>query len=216
MIFIMKIKRFPVGVLWTNCYLVWDSQKRGFFVDPGGDASELGKFACNNDIMIDWVIITHGHIDHIAGLATLRNLAENGVAIHEKDADCLTNSNHNLSEQFVGQASSFLVAEKTLRDGEVLHVGSMSIKVIHTPGHTRGGICLLVSDGDEEFLLSGDTLFASSVGRTDLPGGDYLELKKSLKKLYDLSDDLIVYPGHGPETTIGEEKKNNQYFNDIE
>ena len=212
----MKIKRLPVGALWTNCYLVWDSQKHGFFVDPGGDASELARFACNNDITIDWVIITHGHIDHIAGLTSLRNLAENGVAIHEKDADCLTNSNRNLSNQFVEQTSTFLAAEKTLLDGEILHVGSMSIEVIHTPGHTRGGICLYVTDGDESILLSGDTLFANSVGRTDLPGGDYKELKKSLQRLCRLPDALVVYPGHGPETTIGEEKKNNQYFNGID
>ena len=212
----MEIKRLPVGALLTNCYLVWDSQKHGFLVDPGGDASELGRFACNNDITIDWVIITHGHFDHIAGLATLRNLAENGVAIHEKDADCLINSNENLSDQFVGQNSTFLAAEKTLWDGEILHVGSMSIEVIYTPGHTRGGICLLVTDGDESILLSGDTLFANSVGRTDLPGGDYQELKKSLQKLCHLPDDLIVYPGHGPETTIGEEKRNNQFLNNID
>ena len=212
----MKIKRFPVGALWTNCYLIWDSQKHGFFVDPGGDASELGRFACNNDITIDWVIITHGHIDHIAGLASLRNLAENGVAIHEKDADCLTNINRNLSEQFGGQASTFLAAEKILRDGEILHVGDMSIEVIHTPGHTRGGICLYVSDGDERILLSGDKLFASSVGRTDLPGGDYQALRQSLKRLCCMPDDLVVYPGHGPETTIGEERRNNQYFRDID
>lgn len=208
----MNIKRLPVGTIWTNCYLVWDSQKRGFFIDPGGDATELARFVCDNDITIDWVIITHGHIDHIAGLATLRSLAENGVAIHEKDADCLTCAAMNLSEQFMGRASTFLAAEKTLQDGEILHVGDMSIEVIHTPGHTRGGICLYVTEGNEKVLFSGDTLFASSVGRTDLLGGDYKELLQSLKKLWQLPDDLVVYPGHGPETTIAEEKKFNQYF----
>lgn len=211
----MKIKRCAIGTLWANCYLIWDSTKHGFLVDPGGDTGELGRFACTNDITIDWVLLTHGHFDHIAGLSDARNISENGVAIHEMDANFLENPTLNLSGTFAAGGISFLAAEKTLTDGEIIHVGKMSIEVIHTPGHTNGSICLLVKDGDEKFLLAGDTLFTKSIGRTDHPGGDSQELKKSLAKLYNMSDDLIVYPGHGPETTIGYEKRNNPYFNNI-
>ena len=211
----MKIKRCPIGPLWTNCYLVWDSTKHGFLVDPGGDASELGMFACTNDITIDWVLLTHGHYDHIAGLADARNVAENGVAIHENDADFLRKPELNLSQSFGERPAAFLVAEKTLTDGEIIHVGQMTIEVISTPGHTRGSVCFYVKEGEEKLLLAGDTLFCKSVGRTDHPTGDSSVLQRSLVKLYNLPDDLAVYPGHGHETTIGYEKRNNPYFCNI-
>lgn len=207
----MKIKRFALGSLWTNCYLVWDSKGDGIVVDPGGPAEDVENFIRDNDIHIHWIILTHGHGDHIGGIPDLRNLSENGVAVHYADAMALTDPSKNLSSM-MGEPLAMRAADKELKDGEVLNVGEMSIKIIHTPGHTEGGICLLMSEGEEQMLISGDTLFARSIGRSDLPGGDEAVLIESLKKLQDLPDKMRVFPGHGPETTIGAERQYNPYW----
>ncbi len=207
----MKIKRFALGPLWTNCYLIWDSNGDGIVVDPGGPAQDVEDYIRDNDIRIHWIILTHGHGDHIGGVADLRNFAENGVAIHYEDAECLTDANKNLSA-FMGASTELSSADKMLADGDQLKAGELNISVIYTPGHTKGGICLLITDGEEQILVSGDTLFARSIGRSDLPGGDEDTLIESLKRLDFLPDKLRVFPGHGPETTIGEEKQYNPYW----
>lgn len=207
----MKIKRFALGTLWTNCYVLSDSGSEGIVVDPGGPADEVEAYIRDNDIRLHWIILTHGHGDHIGGVSDLRNLSENGIAIHEEDADCLVDANRNLSA-YMGNAVELPSADKKLNEGDTIKVGEMEIKVIHTPGHTAGGVCLLVTEGEDEVLISGDTLFARSIGRSDLPGGDENILIRSLKKLSHLSDKLRVLPGHGPETTIGAEKQYNPYW----
>lgn len=207
----MKIKRFPLGALWTNCYLLWDESGKGFVVDPGGPAGDVEEFIKQHDIALAWILLTHGHGDHIGGVADLRNLSENGVAIHFEDASSLTDASANLS-MYMGCSVKLASAERLLNDGDELDIGSMNVKVIYTPGHTPGGVCFLVSDGDEKLLLSGDTLFARSIGRSDLPGGHEPTLIDSLKKLSALPDDLEVFPGHGPETNIGEERRYNPYW----
>lgn len=207
----MNIKRFPLGMLWTNCYLVWDDGGDGFVVDPGGPAEEVEDFIRAHDIRLRWIILTHGHNDHIAGIPSLRNVSENGVAVHEDDAGCLTSAEKNLST-YMGSAVEVGAADRLLRDGEKMSVGKMTLEFIHTPGHTPGGVCIVVSDGNDRILISGDTLFARSIGRSDLPGGDEGVLLASLKKLSGLSDGMRVLPGHGPETTIGAEKQYNPYW----
>lgn len=207
----MKIKRYALGSLWTNCYLVWDADGDGVVIDPGGPAEEVEAFIRDNDILLHWIIVTHGHSDHIGGVAELRNLAEKGVAIHSEDADCLLDPHKNLSA-FMGEEIELSAADRILKDGDVLKTGSLDIRVIHTPGHTLGGICLYITDGEEQILISGDTLFARSIGRSDLPGGDEGTLIESLKKLASFPDKLRVFPGHGPETTIGAEKQYNPYW----
>ncbi|MDO5115933.1 MAG: MBL fold metallo-hydrolase [Synergistaceae bacterium] len=207
----MNIKRFPLGTLWTNCYLIWDDSGDGFVVDPGGPAKEVEDFIRSHDIRVKWIILTHGHNDHIGGVSELRNLSENGVAVHEDDADCLTSAQKNLST-FMGAEVEVASADRLLRDGERLTVGGMTLDVIHTPGHTLGGICIVVTDGGEQILISGDTLFARSIGRSDLPGGDEDTLIESLRKLDGLPLKMRVFPGHGPETTIGAEKQYNPYW----
>lgn len=207
----MNIKRFPLGMLWTNCYLVWDDGGDGFVVDPGGPAEEVEDFIRAHDIRLRWIILTHGHNDHIAGIPSLRNVSENGVAVHEDDAGCLTSAEKNLST-YMGSAVEVGAADRLLRDGEKMSVGKMTLEFIHTPGHTPGGVCIVVSDGNDRILISGDTLFARSIGRSDLPGGDEGVLLASLKKLSSLPDGMRVLPGHGPETTIGAEKQYNPYW----
>lgn len=207
----MHVKRFPLGALWTNCYLIWDENNDGFVVDPGGPAEAVEDFIRTNDIRIHWIVLTHGHSDHLGGIAQLRNLSENGIAIHTDDAECLTNPERNLSA-YSDNPIELASAERLLNDGDKLKIGKMTLDVIHTPGHTPGGICIIVSEGDTKFLLSGDTLFARSIGRSDLPGGDELVLTDSLRKLTVFPDSLRVFPGHGPETTIGEERLYNPYW----
>lgn len=207
----MNIKRFPLGLLWTNCYVVWNDAKEAIVVDPGGDTTELRHFLKTEGLSLRWVLLTHGHGDHIMGVGELRGLASEGVAIHAEDADCLTSAKQNLSDT-LGQSAVFDSADHLLKDGEVISVGGMKITVLHTPGHTRGGCCFYVEEGSEALLLSGDTLFARSVGRTDLPGGDEWVLLQSLKKLGAMADDICVYPGHGPDTTIGAERELNPFW----
>lgn len=207
----MNIRRFPLGFLWTNCYVVWDDTKEAIVVDPGGDTTELREFLKAEGLSLRWIMLTHGHGDHLMGVGELREFASEGVAIHAEDADCLSNASQNLSGS-MGQPAIFDRAERLLKDGEVISVGSMKVTVIHTPGHTRGGCCFYVEKGSEALLLSGDTLFARSVGRTDLPGGDERVLLQSLQKLENMADNIRVYPGHGPDTTIGEERALNPFW----
>ena len=207
----MHIKRFPLGMLWTNCYLIWDDEDNGFAVDPGGPAQEVIDFINMHHIKLDMVLLTHGHNDHIAGVEELRGIAAHGVAIHEDDAGCLEDPSRNLSTM-MGELVSVHKADRLLHDGDKLTVSKMTLDVIHTPGHTPGGISVIVSDGEEKIMLSGDTLFARSVGRSDLPGGDEEVLLESLKKFENLPDCMRVLPGHGPETTIGAERAHNPFW----
>lgn len=207
----MKLKRFPLGMLWTNCYVVSCETGDAVVIDPGGPTEEVKKYLAEENLKLAWVLLTHGHGDHIFGVGSIRSMAENGVAIAEGDARCLVDRRENLSDH-MGQDAEFDAAERVLADGDVLNVGSMKIDVILTPGHTRGGCCYYVRDGDDAILFSGDTLFARSIGRTDLPGGDEATLLESIAKLAKFPDSLKVYPGHGPDTTIGEERALNPYW----
>lgn len=207
----MKYRRFAMGALWTNAYLLWDEDGVAVLVDPGGDPSEALCFAEEKGLEIEWILLTHGHGDHIGGLDEARKSSRKGVAIHRADAPMLTSPEENLS-RWMGSPVESAAAEKILEDGERFWAGRLEVRVIHTPGHTAGSSCFLFTDGEKELLASGDTLFARSVGRTDLPGGSEKELKSSLVKLAALADTLPILPGHGPETSLGREKTENPYW----
>jgi len=191
----MIVKRFTVGTLFTNCYVVGcEETKEAVLIDPGleskREAEKILNFIKQNGFHIKYIINTHGHPDHIAGNTVMKKATGAPVLIHESDAVRVH-------------------ADRKLRDGDVLHVGSLKLVVLHTPGHTKGGISLL---GDK-VVFTGDTLFPSSIGRTDFYGGSFEEIIESIKtKLLPLPDSFKVYPGHYPPTTIGEEKRNNPFL----
>ena len=209
----VKVHILQLGSLQTNCYLLSEATSGlTLCIDPGAEPETIRSFAEQQQLTVTCIALTHGHGDHIGAVATLKQRWQVPVRIHEQDAGMLGCSQQNLSA-FVGQHITAPNADAFLRDGEQVTVGAMTVRVLHTPGHTPGGVCLFVPDGDDTPLLfSGDTLFNHEVGRCDLPGGSLDTLKQSVRdKLYCLPDETVVYPGHGPATTIAVEKAENPY-----
>jgi len=164
----MNVKCFYLGPLFTNGYLLWDDLDNAIFVDPGEESAEVLKFLDERRLRLLWVFLTHGHPDHIGGVKALRKRALYGVAIHEADIPMFMEPMLGLSPLFGSRRPS--PPEKLLQDGDRIAVGHLSFVVIHTPGHTPGSVCFLVEGEGKQLLISGDTLFAQSVGRTDLRG----------------------------------------------
>lgn len=211
----MNYKRFPLGKLWTNGYLFWnDNTKNAFFVDPGGDCSDVFKFMKNHSLTPKMVLLTHGHIDHIAGLHEFIPFTGSKIYIHKNDSYMLRQPPKQLQKILNVHCDPIDNENFTELSDEnkSLKFDDFTIEILDTPGHTEGSVCYLVSQGDEKVLLSGDTLFAQSVGRTDLEGGSDEKLTESLLTLLELNDDLKVLPGHGPLTTIGDERLKNPFL----
>lgn len=197
----LGIRKYVVGKLFTNCYLVYDiAAKKGVLIDPGAYVPAIDKFIKGKGIDVLWIINTHGHADHIAGNSAFGF----PVLIHELDSGALSDSSKNLSF-LSGETVPTSRAAKFLKDKDSISLGKVKLDVIHTPGHTPGSISLIFEDS----LFSGDTLFYEGVGRTDLPGGSYRDLVDSItKKLFILPETVKVFPGHGQDTAIGHERCN--------
>lgn len=205
----IKIEAFDLLPAYgTNTWLLWDDAScEALLVDPAAPSEDLLQRIREGGLKILWVINTHGHGDHIGGNAFFREALNAQLMIHPADAPMLTDNRRNLSE-YLGSPLACPAADIAAEDGMTLTLGSHEVCVLHTPGHTPGGICLLA----EKFLISGDTLFELSIGRTDLPGGNHAQIIASIReKLFVLPDDTVVFPGHGPRTTIGLEKQNNPF-----
>ena len=197
----MFVKMFTVGMIQTNCFIVGDTQtEEAVVIDPGFDSASEAKSILKeierNRFRVKFIINTHGHPDHTSGNKTMKEATGASILIHEYDAPLLRNPS----------------ADKTIREGDLVELGEVKLRVLHTPGHSKGSIALLGADA----VFSGDTLFAGGIGRYDLPGGSLEEIMNSIRnKLLILPDHLKVYPGHGAVTTIGEERRNNPFLQDL-
>ena len=205
---IVILKKLLVGPLASNCYIVGsESTKEGMIIDPADEADEILQSVKESGLKISLIVLTHGHPDHVGALKEIKEATGVEVVIHTDDAE-------SLQQQFLGFLFGLSYpapppADRLLKDGDSIDIGDLHFLVLHTPGHTPGGICLL----GHGVLFSGDTLFNYGIGRYDLPGGNYSQLMDSLQtKLMGLPDDTVVYPGHGPETTIGTERRGNPFL----
>ena len=196
----------PVGFMQVNCYVLADeSSKEAAVIDPGSEPNRILSFLNEYGFQLKQILLTHGHFDHIGAVKALKESYPNvTVFIHELDAPMLLHPEMNLS--FMNpEPVTAPPADRLLHDGDSISLGNKTIQVIHTPGHSSGSVSFMV----ENLLFSGDTLFMESIGRFDF--GSYSDILNSLERLMQLSDETIVFPGHGPQTTIGHERAHNPY-----
>lgn len=205
----MIIKKLEVGPIMANCFILGcESTRQAVVIDPGDDADRILMELAKSELKVKYLINTHGHFDHVSANKRMKEATGAQIAIHPEDEPML----HELSQSalmFGLSSENSPPADILLKDKDEITFGEITLKVIHTPGHSRGGISLYTRG----HLFAGDTLFAGSIGRTDLPGGDYDTLISSIReKLLIFDEDTIVYTGHGPETTIGNEKRMNPFL----
>ena len=193
----MQILTMPVGLYQTNCYMVWGEGDKCVLIDPGYQPEQLLAQVRRQGKSVEAILLTHGHFDHVGAVRDIAAETDCKVYICDKETA--------LPE---GLTAGKLYYTDGYNDGDTVEAAGLSFRVIHTPGHTPGGVCLVCEDA----IFSGDTLFASSIGRTDFPGGSYDTLKKSLQKLIALEGDYRVFPGHGEDTTLDFERKTNPYM----
>ena len=205
----MKVETFTLGPFQTNSYLVEDERTgEALLIDPTIDSESIYQRIAAGKLHVALIVNTHGHVDHVYGNAFFREHTGAPLAIHKDDVPWLSSLAEQARMFGLGSVAT-ATADRVLDDGDVVTAGRFSFQVIHAPGHTPGGICLY----GHGVLFCGDTLFAGSIGRTDLPGGDYETLIGSIKhRLLVLPDETVVYSGHGEPTTIREEKRNNPFL----
>lgn len=208
----MQIHTLYPGSWLSNCYILVakdeNGKNRAAVIDPSADADEILSLIEGEDAVLDMIIMTHGHFDHIMSLDELRSKTGAPALIHECDAEMLTDSTKNAYSFFFREEFVQSRADKLLKDGDIINLGSESLTVIHLPGHSKGSIALLC-DG---FIITGDTLFSEGFGRYDLHGGNALILKESLNRLKALDQDLRIYAGHGTSARLDSALKAISYF----
>lgn len=210
----VQIKQLVLNPFQENTYIVYDKTGDAIIIDPGcysqSDIDEVTHFVDANGLKIKCLIITHGHIDHILGIDALKSIYKVDVLGHADDLPLIKGSPEH-AEIFGLHFDQAPTLDRTITDGEKIIFGNINFEIIHTPGHSKGGVCIFFRE--QKVLFTGDTLFNGSIGRTDLLGGNYENLIDSIQnKIFTLGDDVQIYPGHGNFSTIGYEKKNNPFF----
>ncbi len=206
-----QIETIVVGPFAVNCYLYYDNQtKTGLIIDPGAEAERIIERVNQLEIKPAAILLTHGHGDHIAGVEEIKNKFNLPLYVGDGEQSLLANPSENVSA-FLGTPIIAPEPDHLLKHDDLLTFGKIELKVIATPGHSKGGVCYL--EENLRMLICGDTLFAGSIGRTDLPGGSMSTLLESIhNQILTLPDEVICYPGHGPSTTVGAERNNNPFL----
>jgi hydroxyacylglutathione hydrolase len=204
------LKTLVVGPIQSNCYILGDERtKEAAVIDPGGDADRILITLAKEKLRCIYIINTHGHFDHSADNKRLKEVTGAQLLIHHADAPMIMHQGTN-GGMWGTHIDDSPPPDRYLGEGDMITIGDISLNVLHTPGHSPGGISLVT----DKVVFVGDTLFAGSIGRTDFSGGDYEGLLRHVReKIFTLGDDVIVYPGHGPKTTVGRERKTNPFFN---
>ena len=204
----MKIEKIVEPYFGENMYILIDEEtKKCAVVDPGGASDKILNYIRANALQLQYIILTHGHGDHIGAVNKIKSQTNVKVIAHNDEKELLNDNRKNLSYS-MHCGPQELNADIYVHDKEKLELGNLKLSFIHTPGHTKGCMCIRVNDD----MFTGDTLFAGSIGRTDLYGGDYRQIEKSLKKLSKFEDKVKIHPGHGPSSTLGIEKMSNPYM----
>ena len=206
----MNIITVPNGTMQANCYIV-ENDHVAVVIDPGYLEKQLTAYVAENPNKIKFILLTHRHFDHLNAANALRKMTGAKIVIHELDEGGLYSDLLSLASMaggFYGHADPDAHADVYVDEGDTVTAGEMVFKVLYTPGHSEGGVCYLCGNT----LFSGDTLFKGSIGRTDFPSSNNMEMRESLDRLCVLPDDTVVYPGHGPMTTIGHEKQTNMFL----
>lgn len=207
----MQLMRIIVGPLQVNCFILADdATKEAIIIDPGDDGREILKYVADQKLTVRYIVNTHAHFDHVGANKAVKDATGAQLLLHEADAPVLaTVSQH--ARMFGMSAPASPPADVFVKHGDAITAGGITLRVLHTPGHSPGGISLL----GEGMVFTGDALFAGSIGRTDLPGGDLQTLLGAIKAhLLALPDDTMVFSGHGPASTIGDERRENPFLNE--
>ena len=206
----MVLIRLVVGPLQVNCFILADEKTlEAVVIDPGDDAEDILKVIKDKGLKVKYIVDTHAHFDHVGANEALKDATGAQLLLHEADAAVLATVSHQ-SRSFGMDPVSSPPADRYVKHGDIITAGEVALKVLHTPGHTPGGISLL----EQGMVFTGDALFAGSIGRTDFPGGDLMTLLRSIKtNLMTLPDDTKVFSGHGPASTIGDERRDNPFLN---
>ncbi len=208
----MDIKNLVTGPLEVNTYIIFDpSTMDALIIDPGDEPDRIEEIIKSEGLKVKYIVCTHAHFDHVGAVPELKKYTSAEVLIHEEEL-VIYEAARDMAAFWGYDIEPLPKPDGFLKEGDTIVVGGLSFKVMHTPGHSPGGICLY----GEGVVITGDTLFAGSVGRTDFHGGSLPKLKESFKRLMSLPEDTVVLPGHGPKTTIGEEKINNFFIQEIE
>ena len=204
----MKIEKIVEPYFGENMYILIDEEtKKCAVVDPGGASDKILNYIKRNSLELEYILLTHGHGDHIGAVNTIKSRTNAKVVAHNDEQELLNDNRKNLSYS-MHCGPQELDADIYVHDKDKLELGNLKLSFIHTPGHTKGCMCIRVNDD----MFTGDTLFAGSIGRTDLYGGDYKQIEKSLRKLAKYEDKVKIHPGHGPSSTLGIEKMSNPYM----